>query len=281
MDLFSRRYSLTIGDTKITGLKGEGLQIQFRVSKSTQKDPNTAEIKVTNLSGDTRARLQGKGKPVILAVGYGDQESVIFSGDSRTILHTRTGPTWLTAIKSGDGEKAFALNKIHKSYAAGTPVSQVLRDAVGALAVNAGNLESALAKTPRKGLTTFTRGYTASGDAGEVVASLAKSLGLNMSIQNGALQFLDSAGTAPGQAVLLTPDTGLIGSPAFSTPEKEKKGQGLKLIAKSLLQPEIVCGGQVEIRSESVKGHFKVEHLEHSGDFRGAEWYTTIEAKAL
>lgn len=281
MDLFSRRYSLTVGDLKISGLKGAGLQIAFRVSKSTKKDPNTAEIKINNLSGESRARLQGKGQPVILAVGYGDQESVIFSGDSRTILHARTGATWLTSIKSGDGEKAFALNKIHKSYAAGTPVSQVLRDAVGALAVNAGNLESALAKTPRKGLTTFGRGYTASGDAASVVASLAKSLGLNMSIQNGALQFLDSAGTAPGQAVLLAPDTGLIGSPDFSSPDTEKKGQGLKLKAKSLLQPEIVCGGQVEIRAASVKGFFRVDHLEHSGDFRGSEWYTTLEAKAL
>ena len=278
MDLYSRRYSLTVGTTKITGAQGLGLRIVFTVKKNLSKDPNTAELKIYNMSGATRQQLQGKGIPVILSAGYGNEESVIFSGDSRIITHSREGASWVTKIQSGDGERAYATSRFHRSYAANTPVSQVMREIAGSISLNPGNLSAALSEAPRGGLSTFARGYVASGNALDLLAGLAKSIGFSMSVQGGALQFLRN-GAAPGSAVLLSPDTGLIGSPEFSTPDQ--KGAAPKLVAKSLLQPTILCGGQAEIRAEQVKGRFRVEAVEHSGDFHGKQWYTQIEAKAL
>jgi hypothetical protein len=51
----------------------------------------------------------------------------------------------------------------------------------------------------------------------------------------------------------------LIGSPDHGTPDK--KGKPSKLIVKSLLQPQIVCGGRIEVQSAAVKGQFRVEKL--------------------
>ncbi len=213
-----------------------------------------------------------------MSAGYDQTEATIFSGDSRIITHELDGPTWITKIQSGDGERIFQFARMSKSYAAGVSPGTVLRDAVAATSLKPGNLESALAEVPRGGLATYARGYAAHGRAIDVIDSVAKSIGFSMSVQNGVLQFLRK-GVAPGAAVLLSPATGLVGSPTYSNPEK--KGEPPRLLAKSLLQPSIVCGGQVSIQSENVKGAFRVQKLDHTGDSMGSEWYTSIEVKGL
>ncbi len=278
MDLFGRRYTLTVGTVKIEGAAGRGLRVAFRIHKSLAKDPNTGEIKIFNLSKENRAKLKDKGIPIVFSAGYENTEATIFSGDSRYINHELEGPTWVTKIQCGDGERAYAFTRFNKSYAAGVSVGSILRDAVASTSLNPGNLNSALAEPPRGGLTSFVRGYTAHGRAVDTIETLAKSLGFTVSIQGGAFQFLRN-GVAPGAAVLLSPGTGLIGSPTYSSPEK--KDQAARLIAKSFLQPQIVCGGQVSIKSEEVNGAFRVQKLDHTGDWQGQEWYTSIEVKAL
>ncbi len=278
MELFGRRYTLTVGTTQIKGEPGKGLRIAFKVHASLEKDPNTAEIRIFNLSPDNRAKLQGKGVPIILAAGYDTTEATIFSGDSRFITHESEGPTWVTKIQSGDGERIFAFARMSKSYAAGVSPGVVLRDAVAATSLKPGNMEAALAEAPRGGLASYARGYVAHGRAIDVVEAVSKSIGFSMSVQNGVLQFLRK-GAAPGQAVLLNKKTGLIGSPAYSNPEK--KGEAPRLLVKALLQPTIVCGSQVSIESQSVKGAFRVQKLDHTGDSRSNEWYTSMEVKGL
>jgi hypothetical protein len=278
MELFGRRYTLTVGTVQIKGEPGKGLRIAFKVHASLAKDPNTAEIKIYNLSPDNRAKLQGKGVPIILSAGYDTTEASIFSGDSRYITHESEGPTWVTKIQSGDGERIFAFARMSKSYAAGVSPGTILREAVAATSLKPGNLEAAISEIPRGGLATYARGYVAHGRAIDVIDSVAKSIGFSVSVQSGVLQFL-RGGVAPGPAVLLSPKTGLVGSPAFSNPEK--KGEAPRLLVKSLLQPSIVCGGQVSVQSENVKGAFRVQKLDHTGDTMGSEWYTSLEVNGL
>lgn len=278
MDLFGRRYTLTVGTTQIKGEPGSGLRIAFKVHKTIGTEPNTAEIKIYNLSKDTRDKMKSRGSPVVLSAGYDQTEATIFSGDSRAITHEQQGPTWVTKIQGGEGERIFAFNRFNKSYAAGVSLATVLREAVASTSLNPGNLNAALAEAPRGGLTTYTRGYAAHGRTIATIEALAKSIGFNVSVQGDTLQFLRN-GVAPGGAVLLSPGTGLVGSPTFSSPEK--KNDPVRVLARSLLQPTIICGGQVSIQSEQVKGAFRVQKLDHSGDFGNSEWYTTIEVKAL
>lgn len=278
MELFGRRYTLQVGTVKVVGAAGKGLRVSFKVHESLEKDPNTAEIKVYNLSKEHRQALQGKGVPVILSAGYEGSEAVIYSGDSRYINHSSEGPSWVTKIQSGDSESIYAYSRISKSYAAGVSAATVLREAVAATTLNPGNLETALAQVPRGGLVTYSRGYVAHGRAMDVVDTMARSLGFTVSTQRGVLQFL-RGGVVPGVAVLLSSSTGLVGSPAYANPEK-KKGP-TRLLAKSLLQPSIVCGGQVSIQSAEIKGAFKVHKLDHTGDSTGQEWYTSIEVTGL
>lgn len=278
-DLFGRKYSLAVGGVKIEGGGefGPGLRMSFKVSKSIDKTPNTAEVRIFNLSRDTREGMK-KGQPLILSVGYLETMASVFTGEVRHVTNELQGATWVTKIQSGEGEKSFNVSRFAKSYGRGTSVIAIVRDAIAATSLNPGNAEAAFSETARGNLTTFARGYVAHGRAIETINALARSVGLTVSVQGGAFQFLRK-GAAPGEAVLLRAGSGLIGSPVFSS-SKTEKGPG-RVLAKSLLQPGILCGGQVRIESEIVTGSFKVLKLEVSGDTHGAEWQSAIEASAI
>src|SRR4051812_17238385 len=46
------------------------LRVQFKIKKTTKKEPNTAEITITNLNPEHRAQLQTQGGKFILLAGY-------------------------------------------------------------------------------------------------------------------------------------------------------------------------------------------------------------------
>jgi hypothetical protein len=262
----------------VDGLKVEGLRVQFSVKKTLTKNPNTLDLKITNLSERTRGAMAKAKAAVILTAGYPGNAAVIFQGDARTIDHLRDGAEWITHIQCGDGERAYQFARFAESFAPGTAIADVIRACARALGINTGNLDEVLGAGGFRGnLTQFAHGYTAHGKASAELDKLLKTAGLSWSIQNGALQLLKGDAPAKGQAVLLSPTTGLIGSPDHGTPDK--KGKPSKLIVKSLLQPQIVCGGRIEVQSAAVKGQFRVEALEHSGDSTEGDWLTKIEAQ--
>jgi len=272
--LFGRRYTLNVGGVQITKLR-----VAFKVKKTLTKEPNTAEIRVFNLAESTRRKLQGKGVSTVLSAGYEGNEAVIFSGDSRFIDHTREGPNWITKIRCGDGERAYQFQRFNASFGPGTSIADVIQASANALGLNTGNLNDALALPFKGGRTVFRNGFSANGDAVDVLEKLLRGAGFSLSVQNGALQVLQGGAAVPTSAVLLSPDTGLVGSPEMGSPEK--KGATPRVKAKALLQARIRCGGVVELRSENFKGQFRVETVEHTGDTDGAEWYTETELKPI
>jgi hypothetical protein len=262
----------------VNGLQVSGLRVQFSVKKTLTKEPNTGEIKIHNLSAHSRGSMPKKGGKVILVAGYPGTEATIFSGDARTIDHLHEGADWITHIQCGDGESAYRFARFSESFAPGTSVADAIRKAAAALGINTGNLEDALASASFPGLRAFKHGYAAHGKASAELDKLLRTAGLEWSIQNGALQILQGRAVAKGSAVLLTPDTGLVGSPEHCTPNVTAGPPTIK--AKALLTPAIRCGGTVDIRAQYVKGQFRVNQIEHSGDTHGADWFTQLEVLA-
>jgi hypothetical protein len=76
-------------------------------------------------------------------------------------------------------------------------------------------------------------------------------------------------------AILLTVNSGLIGSPQYATPDT--KGQPSKLKVKSLLQYQFRCGGVVAIKTDTIDGQFRIEKLKFQGDTAGQDWYADLE----
>lgn len=254
-----------------------GLRIAFKVVKTTEKTPNTAEITITNLAAPTRAALQVKGLKVRLEAGYqATGVSTLFLGDVRTVDHVRDGADWNTVIKAGDGERAFQYGRVSESWAAGTQALDVARTIAGRLGLPLGVLSSGAETALGK---TLHAGWAAQGLAQRELSRLLGAFGLTWSAQDGQVQIMARGESLTVSIPEIAPDSGLIGSPEVGSPEK--KGGPALVKFRSLLLPQARPGARVSLRSERYKGTMKVKKATHTGDTAGGDWFTEIEAVAL
>jgi len=128
-------------------------------------------------------------------------------------------------------------------------------------------------------------GFASVGPARKVMGDLSRYLSADWSIQNGEIQLVAKTQSNGREAVLLTPETGLIDrpEPLDSNDGKldgAKPPSGWRL--KSLLQPGIEPGGVVMVESQELKRQpLKVKSVQHTGDSHGGNWYTEIETVGL
>lgn len=252
---------------------GGSLDVAFDIFRTAKSEPNTAEIKVWNLTPEKRFVLEEQGNvPVSVEAGYKDQTSQLFLGVARTVYTTREGADLITVLQSGDGEKEHQSSRINVSIAAGATNQQAIDAVVKALALGAGNSANAATKIA-SAKPLFPQGAVLTGSAAQVLQRLMLSLGLEYSIQNGALQVLTAGEPLAGTATKLTPETGLVGSPSIDN-------EGI-LTAQALLIPEIFPGRLLVVESEFLSGNFRVESCKYVGDTAGNDWYVEVEAKKL
>lgn len=254
----------------------EGLRVQFKVQKSDKPEPNKAEILIYNLSEELRAELdQDKGVRVLLQAGYKDDLAQLFAGESRFVNHKVEGVDVVTKIEALDGGRAYRFARANESFGPGAKVGDVVKKLVGQLAKDPGNALQKAGEMARE----FVDGYTVSGPAAAELSSLLEAEGYSWSIQDGRVELLKATETLADEVPLLSPDTGLIGSPELSAPEKKKGPAQLK--CKALLMPQLRPGSKFRLESKGRKGDYKAKAVGHSGDTHGNDWYTEIAALPL
>lgn len=259
-----------------TGITIRNLRVQFKVDKTITKEPNTADISVTNLSQTTRALLQSRGTKVVLSAGYEGSLGQLFSGDSRSIDHVRKGADWVTRIQCGSGERQYRFATVSQSFAPGTPKSAAVMAAISAMQLDPGNATAQLAGIAAQ----YVSGYAMHGKASAELDSLLSGLGLEWSIQDGQVQVLPPGQPTAEDAVLVNAQSGLLDSPEHGAPEVVGGPPVLKL--KSLINPLIRPGRTILVQSQQVNSQkFLPVKVNHSGDTKGGEWYTQVEARAL
>jgi hypothetical protein len=253
------------------GAGKQGLRVSFKIKKTDGKEPNTAEITITNLSPDNRGRLQKKPVKITVEAGY-DAVGVsrIWRGDARSIDHVRNGPDWDTTIKCGEGERAWQNARVSESFAAGTGAGTVLQYLAEQSGLQIGSVPTVVANLT----TTFDQGYVVSGLWRDEMNRLVKSIGYTWSTQNETLQVLLPGAASTAAIPLISPDSGLIGSPEFGTPEKKGKPALIKFT--SLLMPSLP-GALVRLRSARYNGIVRLKTVEMNGDTHGGEWYTVYQ----
>lgn len=208
-----------------------------------------------------------------IEAGYREGVTTIWSGDLRTVDHVREGPEWITTISSGDGERAYSGTRVKMSSPRkGADIDTVFRTLARALGVDQGNLGSAVAALRRSPLARVIKeqGIVIYGPASRELSSLARSAGLEWSIQDGALQLLERGKARNGDVVVLRADTGMIGTPSVGT-------EGL-LRVRSLIIPGIRVGGLIQLDARDVKGMYRVERATWSGDTSSDSWHIEMEA---
>jgi hypothetical protein len=284
--LFDRAWAITVDTIKLAEH-----DVVFKVEKTIKAEPNTCSLSIWNLNEAQRSALEElrppaekahladkgharavKGIGVRIEAGYGNSPSLIWLGDLRTVNSVKDGPDWVTALESGDGEKAWQNARVNVSYGPKTPVDTALRAMVRALGVGEGNLAQVVHKLQVAGVgKVFPRGTVISGPVSQELSDFCRSADLEWSIQDGAIQFVDRGKALAGRAVRLSPDTGMLGSPTVDP-------DGI-LTVQMLMIPDVRPGTLLVVNAARVKGNYRVEKATWAGDSAGGDWTITCEAK--
>ena len=307
---WGRAASLFVASPTGDGIDLSDLHFRFRVSNADQETPNTMVVRIYNLSPDTVRSITGRTPVeftrVILQAGYhGTSVGVIFDGTIKQFRRGRENSvdTYLDILAaSSDIEYNFGV--CNQTLAAGsTPAQRIaaIASQMG-LGVNAPG--------PYTG-GVLPRGKVLWGMGRALMRCEANSQNASWSIQDGMAQVVPLAGYLPGEAVVLSAASGLIGIP-------EQTEQGVR--ARCLLNPKLRIGGLVQIDNASISqisqadlkasgfpvsslpvgqlpydryaglqlpadiaadGLYRLYVAEFEGDTRGPAWYTDIIGLAL
>lgn len=269
MKYFERSSTFSVGTYDLSEF-----DYSFDVERSVSKQPNKAVFKVYNLPPNIRqALLQDTSPLCALSAGYVEQVKRIYTGKSREIVHTREGGDILTTITCGDGEIETQELWVAKSFAPKTPFLSVFTALLDGLGVPGSTQAKAFLSSFLAGQTTNT-GMVFAGPPAKELASICKVFGLQWSIQNGQVWISKIGEPYLDVAFVLDATSGLVDPPPTLSPKGE-------LQASSLLNPDIVPGVRVQIKSEFVTCDGLVEKVNYVGDKRGSAWYCGIEGKRL
>ena len=277
-----------------SGLLIDQLKIDFEIRKSIQPTPNTALIKIYNLSPNNENSISKEFTEVILNAGYQNNVRIVFRGNIKHVFKYKEKTDYITEIEAADGDEDYRNAYLNLSLSAGTSRSHVITQAVGSFG------------TTKQGFSdiddyTHIRGVVLTGNTRTILDKLAKDAGANWSIQDGQLTIVKTTGVLPNTAIVVNSDTGML-----DAPEVNDKGIGVKC----LMNPQIACNGAIQLNNNDIRirerkvsilssasskksaanqtparldpdGIYKVIQLIHRGTNRGNEWVTEMRCLAL
>ncbi|MFM0044129.1 phage protein [Paraburkholderia sediminicola] len=299
---FGRKASLIVS-TGTQGLDLSQFRFTFRTTNSDAQTPNTLYVRVYNLSPQTVAKIGTEFNTITLQAGYeAGNFGIIFQG---SIKQTATGRERnvdsYVDIWGADGDDWFNFSVISQSLSAGQTPQQVISAITGAassngtppvkLASDAGGL---IAGSVAGTAQALSRGKVMFGMSRDYARDWSNKYGFRWSIQNGQFVLVPITGYRPGEAVVLSSTTGLIGVP-------EATQDGVRV--RALLNPLIRIGCLVQIAQSDINqittqqqgltynaaiatvvtaaGFYRAMTAEFSGDSRGRDWYVDMICLAV
>lgn len=308
MELFYRKYRLTIGDPNKTGLLIESLNVSFDIIKSADEKLNKSFVSIYNLSQASRDKIT-QDSVAKLEVAYGDSPfRVLFAGDVADFASSREGANIVTKVSLIDGfiesREAFT----SRSFPPNTPVEQIIRTIVTqdlglptptvyktTKQVVANNDSGDVFKGsyvgniayPQKGVDkAFNRPTAFHGKTTKVLTDLCEANGLTWFIRNKSTVIVLPKGQSTTEQVqLISPSSGLIGSPEKHLARPNVKNTKTKAIGgykfRTLLNPFVEPGNSLKLESEGVDSIVKILKLRHRGEYEGQDWTTEYEVEVI
>lgn len=277
-ELFGRSASIQVNNKKYSGLR-----FAFQVERSLKSEPNQAEIRIWNLSEDSRRALV-KDVYVAIDAGYVGDTSTVFKGNLTKVDHIRSGPDWVTKILIGDGDKEIKAARVSTSLPKGARPEQMIQGMISSLTsvkgdgfdvkLAAGNAFAKFKQGDTKGgITEFSKGFVAMGSAYDKLVLLGNNLGYDVSIQGKQITVLEQDETLGELDYVFSASSGLVGSPEMV--------QDKQLKAKVLLNAKISPGIGIILKSQEFNGRYRVEKMVLTGDTHGTEWFCDLLLKRI
>lgn len=283
---YGRTCKLIVSGNDGTGLDLSELRIKFVVKRSDTMTPNVADIRVYNLEEQTAIRIRKEFTKVTLQAGYQGNYGVIFQGNIKQVIVGRESATdTFIDIVAGDGDRAYNFAVVNATIAKGSTQTDQVNAAIGAMTpkgVTAGHLSDMPTSQLPRGKAMF-------GNARNYLRDAAQTTQSSWSIQDEKVTFVAKKAYLPGERVVLTSKTGMVG-----TPQQTNEGVNVKC----LLNPNIKIASRIQIDNASIArfkinlavpnsaanipapltadGVYYVLVVEHAGDTRGVEWYSSL-----
>jgi hypothetical protein len=278
--LYDRTYRLLIGKKgQSQGIEiTDSLRIKFEIEKTAKKNPNKSKIEVYNMRKETRAEVEKPNTRVVLYAGYKDDAGalLIFQGDVSYAWSKKDGADIITEFELGDGATEIRDTTISVGYSKGVKSTQVLNDVSKKMGLPLTLPSNAPSRVWNNGLSFH-------GPARTLLDKVTKGTGLEWSIQNGNLQVIEHGMVTTRQGILITQDSGMIGSPererlAKAHTHKQSKTPGGETgqaqiepdydgwRVKSLLMPMLNPGDRIRLEGQFVTGVYRIEQVKHEGD---------------
>ncbi len=284
--LYPREASIIVSDTRfdsdridVLGVVTPGFRLAFEVVQSNDSEANKASAVIHNLSETSRQKFSAsKRQQFRIEAGYQRLVGTLFDGEAVHVSSTRVPGGFETKVSAQDGLQAKRAI-LSAAFGPRAGVGQIIQKIASAMGVNATRaVKKAIAGDFDGAIGTFFNGYSFSGSADRAMDDLAKSAGFEWSILNGELQITTPDGFIEEEAIVLSPTTGLIGSPERRYDEKAKREI---VVARCMLNARINPKRKLQLESNEISGLFKVQTARHTGDTHGADWISECEASEV
>ena len=258
--LYSRRIKTTVA-----GLIIEDLRQSLSIERHSDPTQDRGSIAIYNLSPAHESRIRDRGGPITIEAGYPDTLALVFDGEVQRAIRARERTARITRITIGDQvrQKDRLGGVSNRVYPGVENVRRIATDLITDMGLQPGPLDA----IPDS--ATFEdfhwAGFPSAGGLRAVLNGSEPSLAhIQWHEADGVVRF-----SAPGEAqvdaptIVLSPETGLIESPIVTDEGAE---------ARSFLNPAIVLGCLIDLKSAALSGLWKVVALRHtaenwSGDF--------------
>lgn len=270
-------------------------QVKFDIEKTggDSSDGNTAEITLFNLADSTVNFLNnnsGDKTFITLKAGYSDEGmKTIFRGNIVKVVDKREGVLRRTKINVSDGGVFMKEMMTSRSYPKGTKLDKIVDDLLIDIDLPRGSVAKLGDEVVTKHRTIFygksvdqlKRVLESHNYAFNVQDFFGYVIARSLEKAKEDAQSTDAVGAVP----LITPTTGLIGSPSFTddsaamTAKEADTNPPNGISFKCLLNGSLLPNTYVKIQSKDFNGVYRLTKVVHKGGYEGNEWFSECEAE--
>lgn len=292
---YRRKLSLIVGNNAGgAGIELSDLRVTFRIKRGDYQTPNSADVRVHNVSDQTANRIRNEFTRIAIQAGYEGNYGLIFDG---TIKQARRGRVdakdSYIDITAADGDMAYNFSTLAVSLAAGATPD----DAVQAFLKSMAAQGISQGYKPELSTNGSARGRVFFGLTRDELREWAQVGDVLWSIQDGKLTLIPKTSYIPGEIPVISSATGLVGVP-------EQTPNGIE--ARVLLNPSLKIGQVVkldstinlhryglDVRSQATSefqrqqiktnadGLYYVMNADYIGDTRGNDWFSDLICLAV
>lgn len=277
------RVDVVLGEGTFDGTNNaksfEGLETTVSIDKPGLPDQNKAKVVIIGMALDDMRQLTMlafkplKSQKNLISIYAGDAENGMeqcFYGEiTAANADFSSAPTIKMNIEAAAGAyaslKAESPIAVKGQQTAASLIEQIAKD-------NGYSFEN-------KGVSSSVKNAVFNGSPIEKAYSIARQVNAELLIDDGKFVLLpyDKGRNEAGNAVLLTPETGMLGYPSFNN-------DGVSV--KCLYNPALELGGMVKIESivPGASGVWKITKLSHELAAYGRQsgsWYSQIDASPI